>query len=102
MISLKITSVWIICNSIFFLNIPLVFASGSYGDRCSTEPGGHYYFCKGLSDNSINNIRELFDFPYYDLEFAIYALVIIGFFITTMLIMLYVIKYKKTQESNLG
>jgi len=79
------------------LNIPQVFASGYYGDRCSTEPGGHYYFCRGLTDNALNNIRELFDFPYYDLEFAIYALAIIGFFITMLVIMLILLKYKKIQ-----
>lgn len=78
------------------MNIQQVFASGYYGDRCRTAPGDHYYFCRGLTDNALNNIRELFDFAYYDLEFVIYALAIIGFFITVMLIMLFVIKYKKT------
>jgi len=98
LISLKIINAWIICTSIFILNIQQAFASGSMGDRCSTEPGGHYYFCRGITDNSLNNIRELFDFLYYDLEFTIYSLVIIGFFITIMLIMLFVIKYKKTKQ----
>lgn len=99
MILLKTINVWIICNSLFFLYIPQAFASGYYGDRCSTNPGGHFYFCRGLSDNDIYNIRELFNFPYYDITFTIFALAFIGFFISMLLIMMYIIKQSTNKKT---
>lgn len=78
-----------------------MFASGYFGERCSTDAGGHYYFCRGITDKALNNILELFDFSYYDLEFAIYTLAIIGFFIVILSSMLFVIKYRKAKQMNI-